>query len=138
RLIGELTREAGTTAVVVSHDPESAGIADRIVRIRDGRVSEEWTRSDAAGDTIVIGRGGWLRLPEELLARAGIGERATARFHDEGIVVSAVDGSPTAIVAEPAAAPESAAPAAPAEPAAAQESGSAATPRVRPPLARVC
>ncbi|HEY3184053.1 MAG TPA: ABC transporter ATP-binding protein, partial [Gaiellaceae bacterium] len=45
RLIGELAREGGTTAVVVSHDPESAGIADRIVRIRDGRVSEEWTRA---------------------------------------------------------------------------------------------
>jgi ABC-type lipoprotein export system ATPase subunit len=90
RLIGELAREGGTTAVVVSHDPESAGIADRIVRIRDGRVSEEWTRAGSAGDTIVIGRGGWLRLPEELLARAGIADRATARLEEGGIVVAAV------------------------------------------------
>src|SRR5437764_4891995 len=29
------------TAVLVSHDPESASIADRVIRIRDGRVSEE-------------------------------------------------------------------------------------------------
>ena len=29
-------------------------------------------------DTIVVGRGGWLRLPEELLLRAGIGSHATA------------------------------------------------------------
>jgi ABC-type lipoprotein export system ATPase subunit len=92
-LIGELARESGATAVVVSHDPESARIADRIVRIRDGRVSEEWTRSgDETGDTIVVGRGGWLRLPEELLSRAGIVERATARFDERGIVVSAVSG----------------------------------------------
>jgi ABC-type lipoprotein export system ATPase subunit len=92
-LIGELARESGATAVVVSHDPESARIADRIVRIRDGRVSEEWMRSgDETGDTIVVGRGGWLRLPEELLSRAGIVERATARFDERGIVVSAVSG----------------------------------------------
>jgi ABC-type glutathione transport system ATPase component len=61
-------------------------VADRIVRIRDGRVSEEWAREDDRGDTIVVGRGGWLRLPEELLLRAGIGARATARL-DAGAVV---------------------------------------------------
>jgi ABC-type lipoprotein export system ATPase subunit len=86
-MIGELVREHACTAVVVSHDPESARIADRIVRIRDGRVSEEWSREDGASDTIVVGRGGWLRLPEELLLRAGIGARASARFADGGVVV---------------------------------------------------
>jgi ABC-type lipoprotein export system ATPase subunit len=54
-------------------------------------VSEE-----AAGGTgdeaIVVGRGGWLRLPEELLARAGIGGRATAKLDKSGIVVSSADG----------------------------------------------
>src|SRR5207249_10176670 len=39
--IGELIRAEACTAVIVSHDPESASIADRIVRTRDGRVSEE-------------------------------------------------------------------------------------------------
>ena len=39
--IGELIRAERCTAVIVSHDPESASIADRVVRIRDGRVSEE-------------------------------------------------------------------------------------------------
>ncbi len=85
-MLGELVREHRCTTVIVSHDPESARIADRIVRIRDGRVSEEWSRDDAEGDTIVVGRGGWLRLPEELLLRAGIGGKATARF-DAGRVV---------------------------------------------------
>jgi ABC-type lipoprotein export system ATPase subunit len=84
---GELVREHGCTTVIVSHDPESARIADRIVRIRDGRVSEEWSRTDGETDTIVVGRGGWLRLPEELLLRAGIGAKATARFEGRGVIV---------------------------------------------------
>ena len=86
-MLSELVREHRCTTVIVSHDPESTRIADRIVRIRDGRVSEEWGRDDAESDTIVVGRGGWLRLPEELLLRAGIGARATARFESGGVVV---------------------------------------------------
>src|SRR5205085_8484616 len=86
-MLDELVREHRCTTVIVSHDPESARIADRIVRIRDGRVSEEWSRDEGTSDTIVVGRGGWLRLPEELLLRAGIGAKATARFADGGVVV---------------------------------------------------
>jgi ABC-type lipoprotein export system ATPase subunit len=93
-VLSELVREHGCTTVIVSHDPESARIADRIVRIRDGRLSEEWSRDAAESDTIVVGRGGWLRLPEELLLRAGIGARATARFEAGGVVVSAAGDSP--------------------------------------------
>jgi ABC-type lipoprotein export system ATPase subunit len=93
-VLGELVREHGCTTVIVSHDPESARIADRIVRIRDGRVSEEWSREGGKSDTIVVGRGGWLRLPEELLLRAGIGAKATARFADGAVVVSPVGDSP--------------------------------------------
>jgi ABC-type lipoprotein export system ATPase subunit len=89
-MLAELVREHRCTTVIVSHDPESARIADRIVRIRDGRVSEEWSRDDAGGETIVVGRGGWLRLPEELLLRAGIGAKATARFDDGSVVVTGV------------------------------------------------
>ena len=91
-MLSELVREHHCTTVVVSHDPESVRIADRIVRIRDGRVSEEWGRDDADSDTIVVGRGGWLRLPEELLLRAGIGTKATARFEAGGVVVTPAGG----------------------------------------------
>jgi ABC-type lipoprotein export system ATPase subunit len=86
-VLGELVREHDCTTVIVSHDPESARIADRIVRIRDGRVSEEWARDEDESDTIVVGRGGWLRLPEELLLRAGIGAKAVATFDQGKIVV---------------------------------------------------
>jgi ABC-type lipoprotein export system ATPase subunit len=95
--VGELVREHGCTTVLVSHDPESSKVADRIVRIRDGRVSEEWGREDEAPDTIVVGRGGWLRLPEELLLRAGIGEHASATLDDGRVVVTPAPGaSPSA------------------------------------------
>jgi ABC-type lipoprotein export system ATPase subunit len=92
-MLSELVREHRCTTVIVSHDPESARIADRIVRIRDGRVSEEWARDDTTSDTIVVGRGGWLRLPEELLLRAGIGTHATARFVDGGVMVEPKTGT---------------------------------------------
>ena len=92
-LVGELVREHDCTTLLVSHDPESAKIADRIIRIRDGRVSEEWAPDGEASDTIVVGRGGWLRLPEELLLRAGIGERATAQLESGKVVVSPAAGS---------------------------------------------
>jgi ABC-type lipoprotein export system ATPase subunit len=89
-LLGELAREHGCTTVLVSHDPGSTRIADRTVRIRDGRVSEETAR-EAGEESIVVGRGGWLRLPEELLLRAGIGSRARAELAGKGIVVSPAD-----------------------------------------------
>lgn len=99
--IAELSREAGATTVIVSHDPQSASIADRIVRVRDGRVSEEAAVADGGDETIVVARGGWLRLSEELLRRTGIGTHATARLQEEGILLeSARDAAPTAFPAE--------------------------------------
>ncbi|MFL5913579.1 MAG: ABC transporter ATP-binding protein [Gaiellaceae bacterium] len=61
-LIRELSLEAGVTTLVVSHDPESAAVADRVVQIRDGRVS-------AVDEDAVVNRGGWIRIPEELIGR---------------------------------------------------------------------
>ena len=109
-MLAELVREHGCTTVIVSHDPESARVADRIVRIRDGRVSEEWARTaDDDGETIVVGRGGWLRLPEELLLRAGIGTHATARLADGAVLVEPRRGAEVAPGEPPAAAPAAAA-----------------------------
>ena len=85
-LIGELAREHGCTTVIVSHDVESTAIADRTVHVRDGRVSEEAGRGN--GEALVVARGGWIRIPEDLLVRARIGSRARAALGDDGIVVS--------------------------------------------------
>src|SRR6185312_7582235 len=83
-LLSTLARVQGASVVVVSHDPATAEIADRAVRLRDGRVSEE-RRGGAA--TLVVGRGGWLQVPESLLAEAGIEGRVTARAHDGGVLL---------------------------------------------------
>jgi len=100
--IGELLHAEQCTAVIVSHDPESASIADRVVRIRDGRVSEE-SGGELPNEAIVVGRGGWLRLPEELLRRSSIRTHATARLAGRDIVVSGDES-----VAEAESAPPSA------------------------------
>jgi ABC-type lipoprotein export system ATPase subunit len=87
--IAELAAAEGCTVVIVSHDPASTSIADRFVHIRDGRVSEETIRGEVDESLIVVGRGGWLRLPQEFLDRAGIGARAAASLEDDRIVVTA-------------------------------------------------
>ena len=72
-LVRELSRDTGVTTIVVSHDPESARVADRVVQIRDGRVSGESRAGEHA--EAVVNRGGWIRLPEEL-----VGDTARARL----------------------------------------------------------
>ena len=91
--LGELTRAEGCTTVIVSHDPESTQIADRIVQIRDGRLASEWAREDGGDESIVVGRGGWLQLPEELLRRAGVARKATAQLSDGGVLVSPAEAA---------------------------------------------
>jgi energy-coupling factor transport system ATP-binding protein len=84
-LVREVARSIRCSAVVVTHDPRWSRVADRTVHIRDGRVSEERRgRSDAL---LVVDEQGWVRLPEELRARAGIADRAAARLSDRDLVL---------------------------------------------------
>ncbi|MGH2999400.1 MAG: ABC transporter ATP-binding protein [Gaiellaceae bacterium] len=84
-LIRELSREAGVTTLVVSHDPESAAVADRVIQIRDGRVS-------ADGGDAVVNRGGWIRIPEELL---GATTRARLEPKEGGVFVHTIAAEKT-------------------------------------------
>ena len=88
-LLRELARDARAAALVVSHDPASGEIADRVVHVRDGRVGEERL---ADRQTIVIGRGGWLHVPEESLREAGIGDRAVVRVRQGVVELRPTDG----------------------------------------------
>ncbi len=89
-LIDELAAANGATVMVVSHDPALAEHAQRAVHIRDGRVVE------AVGGgrrSLVVGRGGWVRLPAGLLGQAGIDGSARAEAVEGGLLLTP---SPTA------------------------------------------
>lgn len=81
RLIVRLTDRDGATVITVSHDPELARRAGRTVRIRDGRVVQD-------GDSLVVAPGGWVRLGEERLRDAGIGERLQAEPVGTGLLLT--------------------------------------------------
>jgi ABC-type lipoprotein export system ATPase subunit len=93
RMLAELVRLHRATAIVVSHDPAAAHETDRAVQIRDGRLVED-TGPDGKG-SLVLGRGGWLRLPAELLAEARIERRVLVRPADGGLMVTPVPDSPS-------------------------------------------
>ncbi len=80
----------GACVLLVTHDPAGAEAADRVVRIRDGRIAQEGQEHDAM---LVVGRGGWLQIPERLLAAAGIGRHARARSAGGGILLEAPVGA---------------------------------------------
>jgi len=96
--LAELAREEGAAALVVSHDPASAAIADRVVHVRDGRIGEERLEAE---DKVVIGRGGWLRVPEDALRAAGIGDRATVRLGEGFVELRPAGVGPTAPDVQP-------------------------------------
>ncbi len=100
-LIVELARTNGTSVILVTHDPGTAGVADRTMAIRDGRIVSD--RRD--GEEALVVDSGWLRLPPDLLTQAGIGRRARAQPSPDGVIVTraAGDSGPPAANAAPAA-----------------------------------
>ena len=38
--IAEVTRDVGATTMIVSHNSDIAGMADRVIRFRNGRITE--------------------------------------------------------------------------------------------------
>jgi ABC-type lipoprotein export system ATPase subunit len=60
-LLVAATSAIGAALLVVSHDARAARIADRVVRIRDGRLSEEWR--PGRPEQLVVDDRGWVRLP---------------------------------------------------------------------------
>jgi ABC-type lipoprotein export system ATPase subunit len=90
-LIVELARTYGASVMLVTHDPATAEVADRTLRIRDGRIVSD--RRGGEEEALVVD-GGWLRLPPDVLTAAGIGRRARAQPTADGVVVTrAASGS---------------------------------------------
>ena len=86
-LIIELARTSGTSVILVTHDPATAGVADRTLRIRDGRIVGD----RRGGQEALVINGGWLRLPSDVLTQAGIGRRARVRSTPDGVIVTRAD-----------------------------------------------
>lgn len=75
----------GTGIILVSHDPRAARFVDRAVRLRDGRLAEQWTPGTGAVAQVPDSRG-WVRLPVELLAPGAEGVAV------DGYVAEPVEG----------------------------------------------
>ena len=80
-------RELGATLVLVTHDPRASRIADRVVRIRDGRLSEQWDPATPHSETLVVDDRGWVRLPDALRHGAGAVAGAVAVATDDGVLL---------------------------------------------------
>lgn len=77
--LADAVRAAGAALVLVSHDRRAARVADRVVRIRDGRLSETWSPGRSSGDRhewLVVDDRGWVRLPDTVRGAGLQGVRA--------------------------------------------------------------
>jgi ABC-type lipoprotein export system ATPase subunit len=83
-LLSGAATSTGAALLLVSHDAGAARVADRVVRIRDGRVSEQWAPGYAE-ETLVVDDRGWVRLPEVLRRSTGALSGVVASMHDGAI-----------------------------------------------------
>ena len=111
-LMREMNRAFGVTVVVVTHYPGVAQYTNRVVHIRDGRISSESFLQSTfrrSGDTVqreylVVDRVGRLQLPHEYveqMRRSGLSGLAAAELV-EGQVTIKPAGNPAASAAVPA------------------------------------
>ena len=80
-------RQRHVTVLLVTHDARAERIADRVVSLRDGRISEQW--SPGAVPKQVIDARGWVRIPDEL--RIGLHRQVAAIRSDQGIELAGRD-----------------------------------------------
>lgn len=111
-LLQQMNERYGLTTIIVTHDPHIARAVNRVVTIRDGRISSETIRREddvtsalTAGITtaqrhvfdeyLVVDEGGHLQLPHELAEKAKIGDRVTLELKDDGLLIKPVAGRST-------------------------------------------
>ena len=108
-----LNKDLGLTTLIVSHDPNLAEHVDRVVAIRDGKISSEkvWRQaggeggeSAAAGldgapaaparqidEFVVLDSAGRLQVPKEMLEKYHIKSRVELELTERGILVLAAE-----------------------------------------------
>ncbi len=91
-----LNEQFNVTILIVTHDPAIANAVDRVVAIRDGRIStESFRRVKFQGrdayvyhdEFAVVDRTGRLQVSREYLEAFGITERARLRLEDDHIAI---------------------------------------------------
>jgi len=111
-----LSHDMGLTTIIVTHDPRIAEQVDRVVAIRDGKISTETIRqvsqlekamtADIETETekeipeveqvtyhefVVLDSAGRLQIPKEVREQFGIGKRAQLEVNEDGIVIRPVE-----------------------------------------------
>ena len=109
----DLNRQYNLTTLIVSHDPNLANHVDRVVAIRDGKITSEkvWhslegARGDTLGDKTgpenpaqyiheltVLDSAGRLQIPKEYLERLNIKGRVELDMVEDGILIRPVVAS---------------------------------------------
>ena len=87
-LIRAANEDAGTTIVLVTHDPAAGRAMGRTVTIRDGRVGAE---GHAGEEYLVVGRDGSIQLPPDLLGVLPPGSLARAVLTTDGVELRRAD-----------------------------------------------
>ena len=99
KVFDSINQELNTTIMIVSHDQDIAYKVDRVVLIRDGKLSTEIMRqkSEKNGDEleefIIVDGSGRVQVPKTLLDRTNIERRAKVRIDDKGVILEPGGGN---------------------------------------------
>ncbi|MBI2955489.1 MAG: ABC transporter ATP-binding protein [Chloroflexi bacterium] len=99
----KISRAYGTTVIIVSHDRTIGSFVDRVVAVRDGKVSTEATRRERESDDelatgemeelVVLDSAGRLQIPRELIERFGLKGRVRVEAGDGHIAIVPVEAA---------------------------------------------
>ncbi len=93
KVFDSINQELNTTIMIVSHDQDIAYKVDRVVLIRDGKLSTEIMRQksgekgDELQEFIIVDGSGRVQVPKTLLDRTKIERRAKVRIDDQGVIL---------------------------------------------------
>jgi len=82
-LLESLNQQLGVTVVIVTHDVSVVDYVDRVINIRDGKISSETVVTNSGREEsgrrvenyLVVDKAGRLQLPADVIDRFGIGSR---------------------------------------------------------------